>query len=132
MSLRLDAGRVLPAVATLALVCLGAGTLATSARAEDCPDEQLRGQDGHALALPDCRAYEQVSPVDKNFSDAAGFPGLVQSSPSGEAVTFFSTSAVPGGDERREYPHLPQYPRGWRVVDPGARASRQRSYGGRL
>ena len=75
---------------------LGAGTLAASARAEGCPNEQLRGQDGYALQLPDCRAYEQVSPVDKNFTDALGFPGLAQSSPSGEAVTFFSAAPFPG------------------------------------
>ncbi len=96
MSLRFGAGRALSAVVALALVCLGAGTLATSARAEGCPNEQLRGQDGHALALPDCRAYEQVSPIEKNFTDALGFPGLVQSSPSGEAVTFFSIAPFPG------------------------------------
>lgn len=91
-------GRASLSLLLLTFVCvsLGAGTFASYARAEGCPNEQLRQQDGYALGLPDCRAYEQVSPVDKNFTDALGFPGLVQSSPSGEAVTFFSAAPFPG------------------------------------
>jgi hypothetical protein len=81
----------------LALVLAGlGGALATAARAEGCPNEQLRGQDGHALRLPDCRAYEQVSPVDKDFTDALGESDVVQSSPSGDGVTFFSHAPFPG------------------------------------
>ena len=34
-----------------------------------CPNEQLRVENALSLLLPDCRAYEQVSPVDKNDSD---------------------------------------------------------------
>ena len=132
MSLRFGAGRALSAVVALALVCLGAGTLATSARAEGCPNEQLRGQDGHALALPDCRAYEQVSPVEKNFTDAIGFPGLVQSLPVWRSGHLLFDSAVPGSDERREHSHVPQYPRWRRMVDPGARARSQSLHGRRL
>jgi hypothetical protein len=91
-------GQVALALLLLTFVCmsLGAGAFAASARAEGCPNEQLRQQDGYALALPDCRAYEQASPLDKNFTDALGFPGMVQSSPSGEAVTFFSIAPFPG------------------------------------
>ena len=46
--------------------------------------------------LPDCRAYEQVSPVDKDFYDALGAVGIVQSSPSGGAVSFYSLGPFPG------------------------------------
>ena len=78
------------------LVVAGLGVSIVSARAAgSCPNEQLRAQDVYALGLPDCRAYEQVSPVEKNFSDAVGIPGLVQSSPSGAGVTFFGL-AFPG------------------------------------
>jgi hypothetical protein len=72
------------------------GALATPARAESCPNEQLRGRDGHSLALPDCRAYEQVSPVGKNFTDALGGSDVVQSAPAGGGVTFFSHAPFPG------------------------------------
>jgi hypothetical protein len=80
----------------MVLVLAGMGAGATFARAEGCPNEQLRAQEGAALGLPDCRAYEQVSPVAKNFADAAGISGLVQSSPSGQGVTFFSLTPFPG------------------------------------
>jgi hypothetical protein len=46
--------------------------------------------------LPDGRVYEQVSPVDKNFTDALGTTGLVQASPSGDGVTFYATTPFPG------------------------------------
>src|SRR5580698_3503126 len=82
----------------LTLVCigLGAGTFAAYAQAEGCPNEQLRGQDGYTLKLPDCRAYEQVSPVEKNFTDALEGTDIVQSSPSGDGITFFSDAPFPG------------------------------------
>jgi hypothetical protein len=93
VSLRIGA-RLAPAVLVLAVS--GAGALLGAARAEACPNEQLRGQDGYAMRLPDCRAYEQVSPVEKNFTDALGEADVVQSSPSGNEVTFFSDSPFPG------------------------------------
>ena len=91
-------GRALLFLLLLTFVCvgLGAGTFAAFAQAEGCPNEQLRGQDGYALKLSDCRAYEQASPVDKNFTDALGEADVVQSSPSGDGVTFFSDAPFPG------------------------------------
>jgi hypothetical protein len=99
LSLRVgSAGRVLLALLLLTFVCAdwGAGTLAAYARAEGCPNEQLRAQGDYALRLPDCRAYEQVSPVEKNFTDALGGADVVQSSPSGDGVTFVSDAPFPG------------------------------------
>jgi hypothetical protein len=46
--------------------------------------------------LADNRAYEQVSPVDKNGLDALGYDEVVHASPSGDAVSFFATGALPG------------------------------------
>jgi hypothetical protein len=80
---------------TTVIIGMGWAILAPLARAEGCPNEPLRGQEGAALRLPDCRAYEQVSPVDKNFTDALGEADVVQSSPSGEGVTFFSDAPFP-------------------------------------
>ena len=65
------------------------------AHGEGCPNEQLRTEQPYGSTLPDCRAYEQVSPVDKNDNDIAGpAPGvgttLVRASVSGEAITYDS------------------------------------------
>lgn len=89
-------GRVLLAAAALVLAGLGGVAKPAFAQAADCPNEQLRGQQGYALRLPDCRAYEQVSPVEKNFTDALGESGVVQGSPSGDGITFFSHAPFPG------------------------------------
>jgi len=104
LSLRVGgAGRTPLPLLLLTFVCVGfvcagvgAGTFAAYARAEVCANEQLRERDGYALRLPDCRAYEQVSPVAKNFTDALGEADIVQSSPSGDGVTFFSDAPFPG------------------------------------
>jgi hypothetical protein len=84
------------------VVCGALLALPVAASAAGCPNEQLRVEDGHSLALPDCRAYEQVSPVEKNAIDVAGSIESVRGAPSGEAVTF--DSLVPflgtGGSSR--------------------------------
>jgi hypothetical protein len=55
--------------AALALLCIAAG--APSARAEACPNEARRAEQGEAgRALPECRAYELVSPLDSEPQDA--------------------------------------------------------------
>jgi hypothetical protein len=73
-----------------------AGVLAAVVHAEGCLNEQIRLQEGYGVSLPDCRAYEQVSPTDKNFADALGAVGAVQTSPTGGAVTFFSLAPFGG------------------------------------
>ena len=59
-----------------------------------CANDQLRY--GYGADLPDCRAYEQASPVDKGGSDVIGGVNLVQASPNGNAVTFFDYLGLPG------------------------------------
>ena len=54
----------------------------------NCPNEQARAEQPYGLALPDCRAYEMVSPLDKNDSNIA--PENARASVSGEAVTYQS------------------------------------------
>lgn len=66
---------------------------------EACPNEAIRARetehDSYATRLPDCRAYEQVSPVDKNATDALGAADRVESSPSGDSVSYFSVVPFP-------------------------------------
>jgi hypothetical protein len=71
----------------------------------NCSNEQLRTEQPFGLLLPDCRAYEQVSPVDRNGYDIF-LPGpggeaedLVRASVSGEAITYvsFGSFADPAG-----------------------------------
>jgi hypothetical protein len=79
----------------LTVVIVGMGPTA-SARAEGCPKEQIRQEQVYGARLPDCRAYEQVSPVRKNLTDVAGEPGIVQAAASGEGVSFFAVAPFPG------------------------------------
>jgi hypothetical protein len=81
------------------------GTLFVTKAQAACPNELLRAQEGYAQKLPDCRAYEQVSPVQKNSADAIGKPGLTQSLASGGAVTFFGLPfpGVAGASEQVRY-----------------------------
>ncbi len=51
---------------------------------------------GGSVPLPDGRAYEQASPVDKNSSEAYVSPVDTRAAPSGDAVTFSSLLPFPG------------------------------------
>jgi hypothetical protein len=64
-----------------------------------CSNEQLRVENALSLSLPDCRAYEQVSPVDTNDSDVVNpFGGSVslQASVDGERIFYSANGAFPG------------------------------------
>lgn len=63
----------------------------------NCPNQAFRSGDG--ALLPDCRAYEMVSPVDKNGGDIRPPRefSYIQASPDGNRITF---TAVPSfGDQ---------------------------------
>lgn len=87
--------RVMFAFAGL-MVLVVLGSPAAAFAEEACPNEGVRQTEVYALRLPDCRAYEQVSPVNKGYADALGDYVQVQSSPGGEGVTFFSVLPFPG------------------------------------
>ncbi len=56
-----------------------------------CPNDAFRT--GAGSRLPDCRAYEQSTPIDKNGANAQVFAGSV--SPSGERFTFVANGGLP-------------------------------------
>lgn len=90
----------------LATVALAGSWMCLSqaaAQGDVCPNENIRRAQTHAAQLPDCRAYEQVSPVEKNLSDAIGHVGLTQVSPDGERVTYGSIVPFPGVPGASDY-----------------------------
>lgn len=74
----------------IAPVCAAAAPLAP------CPNEALRT--GASAGLPDCRAYELVSPKDKGGFDAASRAAALpaQAEPDGEAIAYLDRAAFPG------------------------------------
>jgi len=78
--------------------CVIGAVLTGSASATKCSGETelVRQRESYAARLPDCRAYEQVSPTDKNGVDAVGTPVSVQAAPPGDRVTYFSLLPFPG------------------------------------
>jgi sugar lactone lactonase YvrE len=86
-----------------------------------CPNDGLRKENPAAArieyssaALPDCRAYEQASPVNKDAGDVTGTVAFVKASLSGGAISFLSASGVPGGHGSQELPaYLASRAGGW-------------------
>ncbi len=68
-----------------------------------CPNDALRTNQPSAT-LPDCRAYEQASPVLKNGVDALDRVAFARTSPDGKRIVFVSTSSIPGGEGTQELP----------------------------
>lgn len=75
-----------------ALAALAAATAPAHA-ADDCPNAAVRAQQG-STRLPDCRAFELVSPVDKN-GHRVQLTSFV--SPDGGALQFRSSGVFAGG-----------------------------------
>jgi hypothetical protein len=56
------------------------------------------------VGLPDGRAYEQASPVQKNAADVRALERLSKAAPDGSAITFYSTAGTGGGEGGQQFP----------------------------
>lgn len=95
-------------VAVAAFTLLAAGvnpaTPAFAAAGEGCPNEQVRAESDtnpttgrpFSTGLPECRAYEMVSPLEKQAHDATVGAGGPLVSPDGDAVGYVSEGAFAG------------------------------------
>ncbi len=61
--------------------------------------------DAPSLGLPDCRAYEQASPTAKNGTSLLGEVVALRAAPAGDAVSFESSSGIPGGEGGQNFPY---------------------------
>jgi hypothetical protein len=79
-------------LAVLGLTALLGGNAPSAGAEEACPNEAIR-EEQHSTYLPDCRAYELVSPQDKNGGEVALDSTRTRASASGDAVEFSSGNA---------------------------------------
>jgi hypothetical protein len=90
---------------------------ALTTTAETCPNAQRRVEQPFGLTLPDCRAYEMVSPLQAHGQDAT--EPFVQSVPrasvSGEAITYASRGSLgdPEGADVENQTLSRRGPGGW-------------------
>jgi hypothetical protein len=86
-----------------AVITAGFGPTAALGAVEGCPNEQVRHESDinptsaqpYSVGLPECRAYEMVSPLEKQAHDAtSGQYGGPLVSPDGQAVGYYSEGAI--------------------------------------
>ncbi len=84
-----------------------------------CPNAALRA--GASESLPDCRAYEQVSPIEKQGNVAVPVEPLpTTTAPSGERIAYLSRGSLPGaeGSSAEWSAHVSaRTPTGWGTQD---------------
>lgn len=89
------------------------GTYSTPPSYGPCANGQFRT--GFGAALPDCRAYEQATPIDKHGADARDLVGVVEASNAGNRITFFTNGGLPttGGSSGLAPYMASRGPAGW-------------------
>lgn len=88
-------------------------TLASEAPEIGCGNQLFRT--GAGAALPDCRAYEQATPIEKHGSNALGGVNYTAASASGDRVTFSNAAGLPttGGSSSRPVYLASRNAEGW-------------------
>jgi hypothetical protein len=94
------------AVFTLVAAVVIPAAPALAAEGEGCPNEQVRHESNtnpatgqpYSVGLPECRAYEMVSPLDKQSHSANVSSSGPLVSPDGDAVGFGSQGAFAGAE----------------------------------
>lgn len=74
---------------------------------EPCPNEARRAEQFFGSSLPDCRAYELVSPVDTNGQDAveaSGSPQNPRAAVSGDAIAYTSRGNFGAAEGSADFP----------------------------
>lgn len=85
-------------VVVLAGLCV-LGLPATAVAEEGgCANEASRPAGSYSSRLPDCRAYEQVTPLNKDGTNPAAFENAIQASPSGERLAYIVPADMPGAE----------------------------------
>jgi Tol biopolymer transport system component len=69
------------------------------------PDVVFTTYGSEAPGLPDARAYEQVTPVDKNGAAPSGGRSAVQAALDGEGITYSAGGAIPGAEGAQQFPN---------------------------
>jgi hypothetical protein len=99
-TIAMPAGRLCTSITARGLVCCLVSALVLAAcvgglaagpawaQESSCPNEQRRVEQPFASGLPDCRAYEVVSPLEKDDNGASYIAS--RAAEFGEAVTYFS------------------------------------------
>jgi virginiamycin B lyase len=82
----------------------GFTTYASQGGLEPCAANEALRVNLPSANLPDCRAYEQATPIAKNGGNPAGHIFSLKASVNGDAVNFESAIGIPGGEGAQEFP----------------------------
>ena len=117
-----DRSRSTLCLALVALVCALAISLRPQpAHAAGCANEAIRAEQGAAaVALPECRAYELVSPGGAPLVESAGSPGLpasprfgAKAADDGEAMAYYSYYPFQGSPTSGRFVRARRGASGW-------------------